>query len=477
MPAGWDEKRHLSGIVAFFLKAKRSHLLISAAVMITAIAVFDWETGPNLSMAGLYVVPMLVAAVTLSPRSIVGLSVVCALLRCLMDPPSSALQYVLHFTFSLTTFIASGLFAVQLIRNRTMALQHLGQLEHEQHLRSEAEQQLKTLVESSPAAILTLNQHGRVLAANQAANALVGLGPDESLVGRSIESYMPVLADALRINMVREPLRTSAQAQGKRENGEIFFADICFSTYIASDGVRLAAIVIDSSEEMRDREEQTLRQLSVNSRIVVSAVLHEVRNLCSAISVVYANLKGNHNGYFDQLHGLETLVSGLTHVASLDLYGRDPESLEEVSLQQVLDDLRIIIEPSWMDIDGRIRWQVCEKATRVLADRHGLLQVFLNLAQNSQRAVQESPQRELSISAAANHGRAMIRFEDSGCGIPDGRHLFQPFQPGAEHTGLGLYISRVLVRTYGGELRFEPREQGSCFVVELPVVHARKANG
>lgn len=477
MAVEWDEKRYLSRMLTVLLKAKRIHLLLTVVLMILVIALLDWVAGPELPLNGLYVLPMLIAAITLSPRSIVALALACAFLRCLLDPPSSAIQYALHFTFSWTSYVISGLFAVALIRNRKMTLEYFDQIEHEQHLRSEAQEQLKTLVESSPAAILTLNQHGVVLAANHAANVLFGLPPEKSVEGRSIEPYMPVLADALRVDIGQEPFRTSARSQGRRENGDIFLADTCFSTYLAGDGVRLAAIVIDSSEEMRDREEQNLRQLSVTSRIVVCAVLHEVRNLCSAISVVYANLKAK--GSTDaiaEFHGLETLVAGLTRVASLELYGRENDSVEEVPLQQVLDDLRIIIEPGWMDIDGRIRWHVREKATRVLADRNGLLQVFLNLAQNSQRAVERSSQRELAITAIAANGRALIRFEDSGCGISDGRHLFQPFQPGAQHTGLGLYISRVLVRAYGGELRFEPRDHGSCFVVELPVVHMRKGN-
>jgi len=35
---------------------------------------------------------------------------------------------------------------------------------------------------------------------------------------------------------------------------------------------------------------------------------------------------------------------------------------------------------------------------------------------------------------------------------------------------MGLYVSRVIVRSYGGELRFEPQSAGSCFAVELQAV-------
>ena len=69
--------------------------------------------------------------------------------------------------------------------------------------------------------------------------------------------------------------------------------------------------------------------------------------------------------------------------------------------------------------------------------------------------------------AGAVAAQVAVRFEDSGPGVSSPERLFQPFQHGAEGTGLGLYISRAVVRSYGGELRFEPRDRGSCFVVEL----------
>jgi two-component system sensor kinase FixL len=45
--------------------------------------------------------------------------------------------------------------------------------------------------------------------------------------------------------------------------------------------------------------------------------------------------------------------------------------------------------------------------------------------------------------------------------------LFQPFQKGAEATGLGLYLSRAFVRSFRGELRHEPAASGCSFVIDL----------
>ena len=57
----------------------------------------------------------------------------------------------------------------------------------------------------------------------------------------------------------RKAFARQRKCYGRREDGDIFLAHTWFSTYGAREGTRLAAIVVDSSEEMRDREEQNLR--------------------------------------------------------------------------------------------------------------------------------------------------------------------------------------------------------------------------
>jgi two-component system sensor kinase FixL len=102
--------------------------------------------------------------------------------------------------------------------------------------------------------------------------------------------------------------------------------------------------------------------------------------------------------------------------------------------------------------------------------------VFLNLAQNSHRAVQSVSIRKLEITATMNGQRALISFQDSGHGVVDPHRLFQPFQEGADVTGLGLFISRVLIRSNGGELRHQPGGPGCSFLADVPLATTRKCN-
>jgi C4-dicarboxylate-specific signal transduction histidine kinase len=108
-----------------------------------------------------------------------------------------------------------------------------------------------------------------------------------------------------------------------------------------------------------------------------------------------------------------------------------------------------------------------EPLPTVLADAHGLLQVFLSLVENSYRAVQQCETRELTVSIFVDARTVAVRFADSGPGVAAPDRLFQPFQYGADGTGMGLYVARAALRSYGGDLRFEPQAAGACFVVEL----------
>jgi two-component system sensor kinase FixL len=463
-------------VIGVIFKARRSRILAAIAGLIALIATADWYVGTRASLGVFYIVPMVLGATVLPRQGIVLLAFICSSLRSLFDLPSPPyIEELLRFVFATLAYASCGLLVSALIRNRELTIAHLANLRREQELRREAEDQLRILVDSSPAAVLTVDDRGTILAANRATSTLFMIPESETMKGRAIDGYLPVLADALQFDPGPEGLRTATQSQGQRENGEVFLANAWFSSYKTPEGRRLAAIVVDSSEEMREREEQSFRQLSEGNRIAAAAVFHEVRNFCGAISVISANLRQKHGNMQDEdFQALTSLASGLEKIVAVELRSRVGDTLEKVLLGSVLDDLRIVIEPAWREIGGVVFWHIPRTAPRVVADGHGLLQVFLNLAHNSHRAVQERPAqdrpwRELSIEASVEEQKVVVRFVDSGRGVSSPECLFAPFQPGANGTGLGLYVSRAVVRSYGGDLRFEPQALGSCFAVELQI--------
>jgi C4-dicarboxylate-specific signal transduction histidine kinase len=106
----------------------------------------------------------------------------------------------------------------------------------------------------------------------------------------------------------------------------------------------------------------------------------------------------------------------------------------------------------------------------VWADQTNLIQVFLNLTSNSRRALSPKKDKRLSVSARSEGHRVLVEFIDNGGGVDKPEQLFHPFQAGAQQSGLGLYLSRAFMRSFGGELRYNALRDGACFIVELSQV-------
>jgi len=455
-----------------YVPANRIKLLVIAGLLVTAIAVVDWLTKPYISLGFLYLFPIMIVGGYLSRKQIVGIALVCAYLQeAFSDLPGN--EALVRLVFSSAGFIGTGLFISELLRNRRMVFKHIEELKDQVQLRQDAEEQLRMLVESSPAAIITIDSNGIILLANEAAQRLLAPGT-QPLRGQTIGSYLPSLQIAVQTHPSRV-FRTTLQCRGQRSDGEAFLAGIWFSTYTSIAGPRLAAIVVDLSEDLRSREDLSLDHLLKNSRILMSAVAHEVRNLCGAVLVVQKNLSRlselQHN---EDFQALSMLIHSLEKISAMELQVSPAQNAGAVELASVLDELRVLIESAYHESEMEIDWQIQDPLPRVWADRYGLVQVFLNLARNSQRAMQCSETKRLCVSASDEGSTVVIRFADTGVGISSPENLFRPFQRGADSSGLGLYVSRVIIHSFGGELLYERRSRGCCFAVVLPSLFTGK---
>jgi PAS domain S-box-containing protein len=457
-------------LLAIYSRANQKILLISAAGLTCLIAIVDWYTKKFISLGFLYLFPMMLVSGILKRWQIVAASVVCAILQEFYgDLPFE--NGILRIIFSFIGFAGTGLFMFELLRNRRIVLAHLEEVETQSRQRREAEEQLQLLVDSSPAAILTVGPSGRILLANDAAEELFGSGAQD-LRDKPIEDYVPALSTALQSGQSRL-YRTGIQCRAQRADGKPFLAGTWFSTYRAhSGGNRLAAIVVDLSEELTSREDLSLDYLLKNARILMSAVSHEIRNLAGATLVFHANLsrvealKGNAD-----FEALGTLIHGLEKLSAMELTSHDSEhERHTVELVSILDELRVLVETVCRNSEIELAWDATDQARSVWADQYGLIQVFLNLLKNSRRALESTTEKRIRISTTHHDKSVIIRFEDTGPGISDPQTLFRAFQRDAEATGLGLYVSRALMKSFGGNLSFEPSTHGCTFAVTLQAV-------
>jgi len=212
-------------------RSNRVPFLVASASLTAAIALVDWWTRPYISLGFFYLVPILLVVGFLPRPALVAFGVLCAVLSEIFSSLAQEGRAVRLISESLA-FGGFGLFVSELLRSR--------------RLQVETEQRLRTLVETSPAAIVTVDERGVIELANQAASELMAPG-ETSLVGQPIAGFVPELQNALGSGKAQ--FRASMQCQVRRASGEKVAAEIWFSTFKDKEGPKLAAIIADASEE------------------------------------------------------------------------------------------------------------------------------------------------------------------------------------------------------------------------------------
>jgi PAS domain S-box-containing protein len=211
-------------------RQNRLPVLAASTIIVLIIACVDWWTKPYVSLGFLYLFPIMLAAAFL-PRWLVALLGFCC--AGLAEMFSSLEPSFVRLSFETLALAGCGLFVGEMVRSR--------------RFNAEAEARLKALVETSPAAIVTVDEHGFIELANRA--ALEIMAPrDRILIGNPIAAFLPELHHAIRWEEAPQ-FRASMQCRGHRGNGESFTADVWFSTYKEGPTPKVAAIIAEVQEE------------------------------------------------------------------------------------------------------------------------------------------------------------------------------------------------------------------------------------
>lgn len=441
---------------------------VVAAVLVLGLVALEsrWHLGYSLGV--FYVFPVILAATVLPRGRAMLFALACVWARSHFMPDMSPIEYGLRSLMALLAYGGIGLLVVEQTRNRRALVAAYDGLRLEKELRQRAENQLRILVDSSPAAIVTLNHRAEVLAANRAATELLG-PPEAALLGRNLSEQVPLFAQALALGGVPRSLRASASSWARRADGHPFAVATWFSTYGEGDERCLAGILVDMSEEVRERDLEAFRQISEHHRLLAGTVSHEIRNLCSAIRVAQTNL-GAHGDVASTADyaALTALVHSLSKIASVHLRETSRPSVANARLRHVMKQLLIVVEPDWIDMGGVVHWERPEGDPYVRGDAHELIQVLLNLAHNSLRAVQGIENPTLTMHVDVGPKETTVSIIDNGPGVADVTALFQPFRPDADGAGLGLYTSRAIMRNIDGDVRHVPTPAGCRFDVIIP---------
>jgi signal transduction histidine kinase len=173
---------------------------------------------------------------------------------------------------------------------------------------------------------------------------------------------------------------------------------------------------------------------------------------------------------------IHELVAAIKRFSYMD--GRTgPELIE---LEPGLRDTIRVLAVKAKAKGAAITLEIASDLPRVLATGGELNQVWLNLIDNALDAIPESG--HVTVIAGTELGRVVVRVVDDGPGIPGEvlPRVFDPFfttKPPGQGTGLGLDITRRLLRLHHGDIAVESRPGRTEFRVSLVVDHPAIAAG
>ena len=237
-------------------------------------------------------------------------------------------------------------------------------------------------------------------------------------------------------------------------------------------------------EDLSRTQEQLLQSEKMSAvGQLISGVAHELNNPLTAI-LGYAQLLESEKleprveEFITKLHKQAQRTQRI--VQNLLSFARQHKP------KRIQVDLRSVIEDTiaLRDYDLKVNNIIVERdfdplLPSVVADPHQLEQVYLNIINNAADAMLErSGGGSLRIHVFSQNGHVVSQFHDSGPGITDPKHVFDPFYTTkgvGKGTGLGLSICYGLVKEHGGEITAHNHPEGGAVLeVRLPVAVGEK---
>lgn len=202
---------------------------------------------------------------------------------------------------------------------------------------------------------------------------------------------------------------------------------------------------------------------------LAALVRNDAKVLSAAIRAVAAARTTRHLAWqvetgASRIHSLVSAVKGFTHLDQAMV-------LAPVNLGQGLRDTLAVLGSKAKSKSIELTLQVADDLPVITGIGGELNQVWANLLDNALDAAPNMGHVEVLATRQGND--VLVRFIDDGSGIPPeiAKRIFDPFyttKPVGEGTGLGLDISRRLVRRHDGQIEFESRPGRTEFRVTLP---------
>ncbi|MGC9359711.1 MAG: ATP-binding protein [Anaerolineae bacterium] len=357
---------------------------------------------------------------------------------------------------------------------------------HQANLLQEAiaeRQRSETIIESMADGLFILDAHGRVIRTNPALCELLGLAGQWREGGYAQDSLprsLAVLLDPSGARIMGPYCAMVPLADG----GEL--AVEVRPTALADPRLGEVRVVHDVTRERSDAEARAafISQISHELRAPLQHILGFASIISDVTDLPEEDLQRFFGHIKDEVDQLTRLVDDLVELSRIDT-GRFSIHRETVELGGLVRDAVARLQPRAALKTLSLSYEGPSHSVWTHTDPGRLIQVIVNLTGNAIKFT--PPQGHITVSVSSDGEHAQVDVRDSGPGIPPEEidRIFDRFYQGSINSrqrhagmGLGLYISREIIRALGGRIWVASREgQGTTFSFQLPLATKQKEGG
>jgi PAS domain S-box-containing protein len=366
-----------------------------------------------------------------------------------------------------------------------------------QSMLEEREARLRSVLETAPDAIITIDERGIIQSFSNAAERLFGYAAGE-VIGRNVKLLMPPGHNQKHDNYLRRYRRTGEkriigigrQVEARRKDGSIFPIELAVGEMVFGDTRIFTGFIRDITT--RTRMEQDLRQAQKMEAIgqLTGGLAHDFNNL---LTVILGNLEML-EPRLDDVDSREIMADareatelGAQLASRLLAFGRrQPLAPKPIDLNVLVVGMIDLLRRT-LGTPVRIETRLAADLPITLADFGQVENALLNLAINARDAMPdggsllvETGWREIGPGDAATRADiapglyVMLAVTDTGGGMSPEiqQRAFEPFfttKPAGVGSGLGLSMVYGFVKQSGGhiELSSDPGH-GTTVRIYLP---------